>query len=84
MDGQAVNITACITAASFSDFLRFGIGSQINGFDVKTYLSGNPVKPEPGSLSLILPDLSGTQIPDFTADEYWTIASTGTTLSADY
>ena len=84
LDGQAVNITACITAGSLSDLFGLGVGSQSNATKIKTYLSGNPVKPDPGSLALILPDLSGTQIPDFTADEYWTIASTGTTWSADY
>ncbi len=82
--GQAVNITACMTAASFNDLFSLGVGSQLTSTKIKTYLAGNPIKPEPGVLVVVVPDISGIPLWEFAVGEYWTIASDGTTWSTDY
>ena len=82
VDGQAVNITACMTAGSFDDLFSLGVGSQFFSNTIKTYRAGNPVKPEPGVLAMVIPDLSAI-LWEFTADECWIISSTGTTWNAN-
>ena len=77
-------MTACLTAQSFSDFLRFGVGSQFVNLGVKTYLAGTPIKPEPSNMAIIIPDNAVSLTRGFSYDEAWTIASTGTVWDADY